>query len=570
MENRIDISDFTKNALYDSFAKLAVVDVNTGEFLFVKMDPDFQDIDTSGIKSIYSYIQRQVEKGDVSPEYAEGYLRFADPEYVRMRAFSVDRRAVYSFKRKVPEGYRWVTFGVIAPHDCSPEKPAVLFVWRTADSDTTTMVDALKNLSEMYYKILKVNLTKNAYSIIKTAEDPSQLPPTISGWFEMFVANGNIFEEDVSTYRAFVDLPTLREKFRKEPATYSCRYRRKQGEIFRWVQLDLVPSIEYKDDDQVVILYVKDIHEEYLSALRSRDELVEIYNRDALTLLYNRHKYNEDIAELEKCCLRRFSCAYIDVNGLHELNNSLGHQAGDDMLCTVADTLRAAFPDERSYRIGGDEFVVMCRGLSPRSVEHLIAEVRKELIKDGYEIAVGIAGGTDTHFVRRIIGEAELKMREDKETYYKLNKDRHRRKEINDEMEKLLTEKKDEEYLIKLLAKRFAGVYFLNHQRDTIRHIYAPDYFRVMLQKTDYCFSKALRMYINTYVDPDYADKFDDMLDYGDLAKKLRNGGTVQLSYKKVDGLWMHLNILQNENEGDNGSVWIFSDDSSVLSGNKK
>ena len=54
MENRIDISDFTKNALYDSFAKLAVVDVNTGEFLFVKMDPDFQDIDTSGIKSIYS------------------------------------------------------------------------------------------------------------------------------------------------------------------------------------------------------------------------------------------------------------------------------------------------------------------------------------------------------------------------------------------------------------------------------------------------------------------------------------------------------------------------------------
>ena len=565
MENQTKTSDFIKDALFDSFAKLAKVNVMTGEFEFVKMEDDFRDMDVSEIKTIYSYIQTQVENGTVAEEYADEYLRFANPEYVRKRVFQGDCRAVYSFKRLVAGGYRWVTFGVIAPHDCSPEKPEVLFVWRNADTDTTTMIDALDTLSSMYYKILKINLTKDTYEVVKTNEDLSALPFTISGWFDVFAKSGNVFEEDIPIYRAFTDLATLRERFSGDQSVYSCRYRRLRGDVYRWAQLDLVPSIEYQPDDQVLILYVKDIHEEHLQELRTRAELVEVYHRDALTLLYNRHKYNEDIAELEKSCLMRFSCAYIDVNGLHEMNNKLGHQSGDDMLCAVADALRSAFPDERVYRIGGDEFVVLCRNLSTTSVENLITEARRELFKDHYEIAVGIAGGNETQFVRRIIGEAELKMREDKERYYKRHGDRRRRRSMNEEIETILAEKKDEEYLIKLLSRRFAGVYFLDTKTDTVRHIYMPDYFRIILQKTDYCYSKALRLYVSTYVDPEYVRLFESVLDYEKLVEKVASDGAVQFSYQKVDGQWMHLNILKNDIADE--VVWIFSDDSKILSG---
>lgn len=51
------------------------------------------------------------------------------------------------------------------------------------------------------------------------------------------------------------------------------------------------------------------------------------------------------------------SCVYVDVNGLHELNNASGHEKGDQMLQTVALELQGRFGRDNCYRTGGDEFV---------------------------------------------------------------------------------------------------------------------------------------------------------------------------------------------------------------------
>ena len=50
---------------------------------------------------------------------------------------------------------------------------------------------------------------------------------------------------------------------------------------------------------------------------------------------------------------------YADMIGLHEVNNHLGHKQGNRMLCEFADAARAFFGDDRLYRIGGDEFVII-------------------------------------------------------------------------------------------------------------------------------------------------------------------------------------------------------------------
>ena len=50
---------------------------------------------------------------------------------------------------------------------------------------------------------------------------------------------------------------------------------------------------------------------------------------------------------------------YIDLIGLHEINNHLGHARGDVVLCELADAARAYFGDDNIYRIGGDEFCVI-------------------------------------------------------------------------------------------------------------------------------------------------------------------------------------------------------------------
>lgn len=80
-----------------------------------------------------------------------------------------------------------------------------------------------------------------------------------------------------------------------------------------------------------------------------------------LTGLLNRNSYEKNVLEYPGRCRESVTCIYVDVNGLHTLNDSKGHAAGDEMLRAVAGALRDCFGEKDVYRIGGDEFVVFAR-----------------------------------------------------------------------------------------------------------------------------------------------------------------------------------------------------------------
>ncbi|MBO4882190.1 MAG: GGDEF domain-containing protein, partial [Lachnospiraceae bacterium] len=84
--------------------------------------------------------------------------------------------------------------------------------------------------------------------------------------------------------------------------------------------------------------------------------------KDMLTGLENRTAYTEYIEKLEnkvKNKVADFTVAMFDINGLKQINDIEGHDAGDVAINKAADILRESFPDERIFRIGGDEFVVI-------------------------------------------------------------------------------------------------------------------------------------------------------------------------------------------------------------------
>lgn len=92
-------------------------------------------------------------------------------------------------------------------------------------------------------------------------------------------------------------------------------------------------------------------------------ELVRLANHDALTGLYNRHRFDQELAEAVLRADRdREPCSVliVDLDGMKEVNDGLGHAAGDQMLQAVAATfrlrLRAA---DVVGRIGGDEFGIL-------------------------------------------------------------------------------------------------------------------------------------------------------------------------------------------------------------------
>lgn len=84
--------------------------------------------------------------------------------------------------------------------------------------------------------------------------------------------------------------------------------------------------------------------------------------KDMLTGLENRTAYIEYIEKLENKIKNKgadFTVAMFDINGLKQINDIEGHDAGDAAINKAADILRESFPDERIFRIGGDEFVVI-------------------------------------------------------------------------------------------------------------------------------------------------------------------------------------------------------------------
>lgn len=100
----------------------------------------------------------------------------------------------------------------------------------------------------------------------------------------------------------------------------------------------------------------------------ARCKLKVIAETDLNTQIPNRNAYENHMNEYPLRCSNTLSCVYVDVNGLHELNNTKGHNAGDVMLKTVAQEMVRQFGIKDSYRIGGDEFVAFVVDEPPRTV----------------------------------------------------------------------------------------------------------------------------------------------------------------------------------------------------------
>jgi len=146
-------------------------------------------------------------------------------------------------------------------------------------------------------------------------------------------------------------------------------------------------------------------------------ETEHIANTDVLTGLQNRNRYEMKCHQLDGDT-NGLSCIYVDVNGLHEVNNSQGHVAGDIMLRFIADTLKQSFGGEELYRIGGDEFIAFQHNIPESSLTDTISKINERVQEKNYHISVGLCVASSNEKVSYIIKKAEKRMYENKIRYY--------------------------------------------------------------------------------------------------------------------------------------------------------
>lgn len=141
---------------------------------------------------------------------------------------------------------------------------------------------------------------------------------------------------------------------------------------------------------------------------------------DQLTGVRNRNSYETKLRNAAVLNAGSVYCVYVDVNGLHELNNTKGHEAGDRMLQYVATVMQNIFGSENTYRIGGDEFIALGTNQDKDTLAEMIARVKSAVEAGGYHVAIGLGHRTKTGVeVEAMIREAEMEMFADKQEYYR-------------------------------------------------------------------------------------------------------------------------------------------------------
>lgn len=139
----------------------------------------------------------------------------------------------------------------------------------------------------VYHKVMQANLSTDSFNVIKADEkecrELKEYMSSLSDWFEGIALKGYIYEEDVERYRKFVNPARLRETLKGGGKVLSCTYRRKTGDRFRWHTMEIIRDLEYTDDNQQVMLYVKDVHDLFRDGLE-REE-VNIRNQEIINSL---------------------------------------------------------------------------------------------------------------------------------------------------------------------------------------------------------------------------------------------------------------------------------------------
>ena len=177
--------------------------------------------------------------------------------------------------------------------------------------------------------------------------------------------------------------------------------------------IERIRKLEIKTNDEIENLYsaflktTSDSMRYFENLKRSKIQLAvmdELAHKDALTGLKNKTAYNKDIAKFDKEIAEgraEFAIIMIDVNFLKRVNDTYGHEYGNIYLINAGKLACSVFGEDKVYRIGGDEFVVVLDGDELARCEKLIATIRdtiKKLQKDNslelwekVSAAVGVA-----------------------------------------------------------------------------------------------------------------------------------------------------------------------------------
>lgn len=425
---------------------------------------------------------------------------------------------------------------------------------RTMLETSTLAASTFEILANGVAEFSRLNVKTGEYRAVKR---DGILPTPETDDFETYVqtliAERVVHPDDADRFRADMDLASLRSLLFSQKSAFGV-YRSEVLARTGMISFAVIPSRECSESDPwAVVMVGRNLPIESFVRLNGEE-----YRRDSLTGLLNRNAFDDDVEFIQATHDKPLTVMYIDLIGLHEINNHLGHARGDVVLCELADAARAYFGDDNIYRIGGDEFVIISFAHSMAQSARQMGYMRQELLDHGCELSVGMAESDDGEDIPDLVNQAENEMRKDKKRYYVSGSGKRQLRTLNKQLEDILVRNKDMESLLQHLNTRYSIVYVVNLRADTQRPVVVPGYVQKMLDKHGGSFHEMLLDYCDKLVAPAYRDGFRMLFDYDYVRDRICREGAIRYAYVRNDGERFLITIFPDTHSVDE-VMWVFA-----------
>lgn len=414
----MDCTEFALKVIWNSFTDVVKINVVSGEFTCLKSSENVKDF-----KDIYAFFESPENLSQIFVHDRKEYETFTSRDNLLASLSNSDHNSL-NYRRVVNGRYVWVYLEFIKDEGFSLDNPYVILTRKEADEKSCSDRIAIKELAFDFHKILQVNLADDTYSILKIRDGENPISTAakehLSVWFSEINKLHSIHIEDCEIFKRMTNPDYMRKFFLDHKGNLRVRYRRFSHEQWRWVILEAIPVNDFSMENQNVMIYIRDIEEEYSEQISHQRSIEKICYEDALTCIGNRASYNLFVKDLKEQSTGSFGVIFCDLNGLKYINDTYGHSAGDHYIKTFSDFLRKSFRSSSCFRIGGDEFVVLLKEMPEAIFEQRVFGFEKALLNlEEISVSVGSCWSVLPAKFSAVVEKAEQEM-------YLVKKEAHR------------------------------------------------------------------------------------------------------------------------------------------------
>lgn len=238
---------------------------------------------------------------------------------------------------------------------------------------------------------------------------------TLQIWWDTFDKNQDIIIPDIEDIK--VSEPQLYAGLQPQGITsLVISAIRHKGEVLGFIGIDN-PAIAQFQELAKLLSDIGNI----ISFIMERRNLISrleyLSFHDKLTGALNRHAFSETVHDVLN--VSSLGIVYCDISELKKINDNLGHDVGDELILSWYRIMKESFPNYDIYRIGGDEFVIICKDIPENLFLISISNIKEAICKNIYHMAIGTAWTNEKPIsVNVLIQKAEKAMYWDKSNYY--------------------------------------------------------------------------------------------------------------------------------------------------------